>query len=59
MMDAVLIRILKARKQLKLKEIFEDVLKITSSYIPTPKLIKSRLESLIGREYVKRDEKDS
>jgi len=49
---------MKANKQLKIKEIIENVFKLTASFIPQPKLIKTRIESLIGREYLKRDEKD-
>lgn len=49
---------MKAKKQAKIKEIIENVLKFPTSFTPQPKMIKTRIESLIGREYLKRDEKD-
>ena len=58
LIDALVIRVMKANKQLRIKEIIENVFKLTTSFIPQPKLIKTRIESLIGREYLKRDEKD-
>ena len=58
LIDALIIRVMKAKKQLKIKEIIENVLKFTNSFTPQPKMIKTRIESLIGREYLKRDEKD-
>lgn len=49
---------MKSKKHLKIKEIIENVLKISNTFTPQPKMIKTRIESLIGREYIKRDEND-
>lgn len=56
MLDAMIIRIMKAHKQLKMKDILENTIKICNLFTPQPAMVKKRIESLIGREYLKRDE---
>lgn len=57
-LDAVIVRIMKARKTEKHNQLLEDVIKQISMFLPQPQWIKMRIESLIEREYLKRDEND-
>ena len=57
-LDAVIVRIMKARKTLKHTELIENVIKQVTMFLPQPKMIKERIESLIERDYLKRDEND-
>ena len=58
--DAALVRIMKARKILKYQELMTETIKQLSTHFhPDPKLIKRRVEDLIAREYLERDAKDS
>jgi hypothetical protein len=56
--DAVVVRIMKARKTEKHNQLIEDVIKQISIFMPQPQMIKQRIESLIEREYLKRDDGD-
>ena len=47
---------MKARKTEKHNQLMEDVIKQISIFLPQPQMIKQRIESLIEREYLKRDE---
>lgn len=49
---------MKARKAEKYNKLLEDVVKQISTFMPQPQIIKQRIESLIEREYLKRDEAD-
>ena len=49
---------MKARKTEKHLPLMEDVIKQVSTFMPEPLMIKQRIESLIEREYLKRDETD-
>jgi Cullin protein neddylation domain len=49
---------MKARKTEKHNQLIEDVIKQISIFMPQPQMIKQRIESLIEREYLKRDEAD-
>lgn len=53
--DASLVRIIKARKSISHQDLVSEVLTQTQFFQPTPKFIKSRIESLIEREYLERD----
>lgn len=57
-MDAVIVRIMKARKTEKQNQLLEDVMKQVTMFLPQPTWIKQRIESLIERDYLKRDEND-
>jgi hypothetical protein len=57
-LDAVIVRIMKARKTEKHTQLVEDVIKQVTMFLPQPAWIKMRIESLIEREYLKRDEND-
>jgi hypothetical protein len=56
--DAVVVRIMKARKTEKHNQLLEDVLRQITIFMPQPQMIKQRIESLIEREYLKRDDDD-
>ena len=56
--DAVIVRIMKARKTEKHNQLMEDVIRQISIFMPQPQMIKQRIESLIEREYLKRDDAD-
>lgn len=56
--DAVVVRIMKARKAEKHNELLVDVTKQISIFMAQPAMIKQRIESLIEREYLKRDDAD-
>ena len=56
--DAVIVRIMKARKTEKHNQLLEDVIKQISLFLAQPPMIKERIESLIEREYLKRDDND-
>ena len=49
---------MKARKTEKHNQLLEDIIKQISIFMPQPQMIKERIESLIGRDYLKRDESD-
>jgi len=55
-LDAAIVRIMKSRRELFLRDLQEEVKKIITLFTPEPRLVKKRLESLIERDYVIRDE---
>ena len=56
--DAVVVRIMKARKTEKHNLLLEDIMRQITIFMPQPQMIKQRIESLIEREYLKRDDAD-
>ncbi len=57
--DATIVRIMKARKSLKLQEIVLETLSQINLFRGDPKAIKTRVEDLIMREFIRRDESES
>ena len=57
--EAAIVRILKARKVMKLSELMAEVVSQLAFFKPSFRVIKQRIEALIVREYVKRDEEDA
>lgn len=57
--DACIVRIMKARKVLAHTQLQYEVLRQISTFQPDPKFIKQHIESLIEREYLARDENDN
>ncbi len=57
--DACIVRIMKARKVLAHTQLQFEVLRQITTFQPDPKFIKQHIESLIEREYLARDETDS
>ena len=59
LLEAVIVRIMKARKVLAHNQLLEEINRqVSNRFNPQPSAIKSRIESLIEREYLKRDEAD-
>ena len=53
--DAIVVRIMKARKVLSHTELLKDTMTQTTLFKNQPKDIKKRIESLIERDYLERD----
>ena len=49
---------MKARKMLKYLDLESEVVRIVTIYRPQPTEIKKRIELLIERDYISRDDKD-
>lgn len=58
--EASIVRIMKARKRYNHNDLIAEICKqLTGIFTPTPQMIKKRIESLIEREYLKRDVDDA
>lgn len=56
-LDATIVRIMKARKTIEHRDLVIEVTQqLQHRFMPSPDLIKKRIESLIEREYLQRDE---
>jgi cullin 3 len=59
MIDAAVVRIMKARRTLTHQELVTETVHVLSHrFTPTPASIKARIENLIDRDYIARDEAD-
>lgn len=57
--DAVIVRVMKARKELGHQELILEVTKqLQNRFMPAPNLVKKRIECLIETEYLERDDND-
>eukprot|EP00386_Alphamonas_edax_P011518 GDKI01036440.1.p1 GENE.GDKI01036440.1~~GDKI01036440.1.p1 ORF type:complete len:384 (+),score=179.31 GDKI01036440.1:1-1152(+) len=54
--EAILVRIMKARKKLDHNSLLEELYKQCTLFKPQPTQVKARIEHLIDREYLKRDD---
>jgi hypothetical protein len=58
--EACVVRIMKARKQMNHQQLILEVsTQLMQHFKPNPKVIKRRIEDLIVREYLERDENES
>ena len=59
LVEAAIVRIMKARKSLHHNDLIAEVTKqLSVRFVPSPQFIKKRVESLIEREYLERAEGD-
>ena len=59
LVEAAIVRIMKARKALHHNDLIAEVTRqLSVRFVPSPQFIKKRVESLIEREYLERDEGD-
>mmetsp|Transcript_663 Transcript_663/g.868 ORF Transcript_663/g.868 Transcript_663/m.868 type:complete len:762 (-) Transcript_663:538-2823(-) len=59
LIEAAVVRIMKARKEMNNSNLIAEVIKqLESRFKPSPQNIKKRIEALLEREYIERDEKD-
>jgi len=56
--DSVVIRVMKSRRVLLYNDIIIETKKLITMFTPDPTMMKKRIESLVEREYLKRDEND-
>ena len=49
---------MKSRKEMKHNDLVDEVIKSITSFKPNPIMVKKRIESLLERDYLKRDEVD-
>lgn len=56
--DATVVRIMKARKTLKHNDLLQMVIEQVTLFKAQPKMTKTRIESLIERDYLERDKNE-
>ena len=59
MIEAAIVRIMKARRALEHRDLVSEVLTQLSTFKPDPKVVKQKIEDLISREYLERDKEKS
>eukprot|EP01029_Cantina_marsupialis_P015770 TRINITY_DN3465_c0_g1_i1.p1 TRINITY_DN3465_c0_g1~~TRINITY_DN3465_c0_g1_i1.p1 ORF type:complete len:746 (+),score=181.81 TRINITY_DN3465_c0_g1_i1:266-2503(+) len=56
--EACIVRVMKARRQMNHTDLINEVMVLMSTFKPTAKLIKQRIEVLIERDYIERSDDD-
>jgi len=57
--DACIVRVMKSRRELRFQVLINEVIdQLSRTFRPEPKVIKARIEDLITRGYLERDEQD-
>ena len=56
--DSVIVRVMKARKIENYNQLLEDVTRQIKMFLAQPAMIEQRIESLIEKEFLKRDDDD-
>ncbi|KAH3669095.1 hypothetical protein WICMUC_005059 [Wickerhamomyces mucosus] len=56
--DATIVRIMKSKKILSHNELLVEIVKQLKRFKPSPQFIKRRIDNLLEREYLKRDDND-
>ena len=55
--DACIVRVMKSRRTLSYNDLLDEVVRqLSRLFIPQPALVKGRIEDLIGRGYLKRND---
>ena len=57
-LDIRIIQIMKTRKEVRHTTLIENVMEMMTMFKAQPAAIKKRIEELIGKQYIKRDDKD-
>lgn len=57
-LEAMIVRIMKARKVWQHTPLIQEVMKQVTLFKPQPAIIKEAIERLIEKEYLKRDDAD-
>ena len=59
MVEATIVKVMKTRRRIDHNGLITETTKILSQkFNPDPQMIKKRIESLIDREYLERDQED-
>ena len=58
-MDALIVRIMKARRRESHQNLIQDIFRNVQLFKPDILMIKNRIDALLEKEYIKRDDNDS
>lgn len=57
-LDAAIVRVMKSRKTATYNELVSETVRLVARFKPSPQFIKKRIETLLEREYLQRDDND-
>jgi len=58
-LDALIVRIMKARRRESHQNLIQDIFRNVQLFKPDILMIKNRIDALLEKEYIKRDDNDS